>query len=827
MAVVARASSRFRLLLRVLAVVSAVLLLLIAGAGAYVRLQLGRSLAQLDGEQSVPGLSAQVVVERDAFGVPTISGASRVDVARATGFVHAQERFFQMDLLRRRAAGELAELFGRVALATDRASRLHRFRARALGVVEAAHPDDRALLEAYADGVNAGLGALRAAPPEYLLLRVAPRPWRPEDSVLVVAAMFFQLQDSGGVREARAALLHEALPTPVAAFLLSSASDWDTPLDGPPLPPPAVPGADVFDLRGVALPRAAERRPPSPAAETDFADPAFAASLGLDTDREAFVLGSNNWALAGTRTADGRAILANDMHLGISVPNIWYRASLAWTDSEGPHRVTGVTLPGVPTVIVGSNGVVAWGFTNTTADWTDRVLIEVVAGDPSKYVSPAGPRSFDTFQERLLVKGAADDLLEVRETVWGPVTRPDHGGRVFALRWVAHDPEGLNVRLGGVERARSVEEAFDVGNRAGIAAQNLVVADAAGHVGWSVAGRIPRRVGFDGTLPVSWADGSRGWSGWYDPSEYPRTVDPPDGQIVTANNRIAGLPVLAMLGDGGYDPGARARQIRDGLRTLATPTERDMLAVHLDDRALFLERWRQVLLDTLTDAAVSASEARREYRRLVGEQWTGRASVDSVAYRLVRQFHAKVTELVMAPFVARVRALDPEYPATTRAPEGVAWALVSERPPHLLDPKYADWQALLLDAVDQSLAALTEGDHRLSQRTWGDANTSLVQHPLSRGVPWLAWWLDMPKHALPGDAHMPRVQGPTFGASERLAVSPGHEAEGYFHMPGGQSGHPLSPHYRDGHSAWVRGEPTPFLPGPTVSRLELRPHVER
>jgi penicillin amidase len=827
MTAVARATSRVRLLLRVLAAFAGVLLLLVAVAGAYVRLQLGRSLAQLDGEHRLPGLSAQVIVERDSIGVPTIAGTSRIDVARAIGFVHAQERFFQMDLLRRRAAGELAEVFGRVALATDRASRLHRFRARARGVVEGAHPDDRALLEAYAQGVNAGLGALRAAPPEYLLLRVAPRPWQAEDSVLVVAAMFFDLQDSGGVREARAALLHEALPAPVAAFLLSSASDWDTPLDGPALPPPAVPGVEVFDFRAVTVPRAADRRPSSPAAETDVAASAFAASLGLTIDREAFVFGSNNWAVAGTRTADGRAILANDMHLGINVPNIWYRASLAWAESEGPHRVTGVTLPGVPTVTVGSNGAVAWGFTNTTADWTDRVLIELVPGEPSRYLTPAGPRPFDTIQERIRVKGGDDEMLEVRETIWGPVTRPDHRGRVFALRWVAHDPEALNIRLRGLECVRTVEEAFDVGHRAGVPAQNLVVADASGHIGWSVAGRIPRRVGFDGTLPVSWADGSRGWSGWYEPSEYPRVVNPPDGQIVTANNRIAGPPALAMLGDGGYDPGARARQIRDGLQALAKPTEHDMLAVHLDDRALFLERWRQLLLQTLTDAAVGGSDGRREYRRLVGEAWTGRASVDSVAYRLVRQFRGKVTELAMAPFVARVRALDPEYPATTRATEGVAWALVSERPPHLLDPKYVDWHALLLDAVDQSLAALTEGDHRLSQRTWGDANTSLVQHPLSRGVPWLAWWLDMPKHALPGDSHMPRVQGPTFGASERLAVSPGHEAEGYFHMPGGQSGHPLSPHYRDGHSAWVRGEATRFLPGPTVSRLELRPQVER
>jgi penicillin amidase len=168
--------------------------------------------------------------------------------------------------------------------------------------------------------------------------------------------------------------------------------------------------------------------------------------------------------------------------------------------------------------------------------------------------------------------------------------------------------------------------------------------------------------------------------------------------------------------------------------------------------------------------------------------------------------------------------VDPEFPATPgRTMEGPLWALVGARPPHLLDPRYPDWDALLLDAVDAVVAALTAGERRLDDRTWGEANTPRIGHPLSRAVPWLARWLDMPRLPLPGDSHMPRVQGTTFGASERMAVAPGAEDRGYFHMPGGQSGHPLSPHYRDGHLAWVVGEPTPFLPGAAVHTLRLRP----
>ena len=813
---------------RVLAGLAVLLTLLLVVAGAtlaWARWELGRSLPDIDGERPLAGLSAPVTVERDALGVPTITGVSRVDVARALGFVHAQERFFQMDLSRRRAAGELAELLGPGALPTDRASRLHRFRARAARVVAVADQEDRAIVDAYTGGVNAGLAAMPAAPFEYVLLRGTPAPWRPEDTVLVLVSMFFSLQDANGNVEARAALLRDVFPAPLADFLYSTASDWDTPLDGDRLPAAVPPPAAVFDLRAMPRPRAAAR-PPSPTHTSpprDGVGPDTLAALFAPDDDGEFVRGSNNWAVAGSVTADGRAILANDMHLGIAVPNTWFRASLAWKAADGPHRVTGVTLPGVPSIVVGSNGAVAWGFTNTTADWTDRVLVEPLDEDATRYRTPEGPRAFEIVPEQIRVKGRTDEVLQVRDTIWGPVAAPDHRGRLFAIAWVAHRPEALNLRLSHMEKVRTVEEAFEVANTAGIPGQNCVVADAAGNIGWTVAGRIPRRVGFDGRLPTSWADGSRSWNGWYAPAEYPRILNPPSGRIVTANNRLVGGRMLEMLGDGGYDPGARARQIRDDLLAIDRARVRDMLPVHLDDRALMMDRWRGLALGVLSPEAVAASAPRREFRRLLLEGWTGRASVNSVGYRLARQFRVKAGELAFAPFVARARALDGDFPATPgRALEGPVWALLTEQPPHLLDPTYPHWNALLLDAIDQTVTALTQDGQRLDQRTWGEANTSLVQHPLSRSLPWLSRWLDMPRHQLPGDGHMPRVQGTGSGASERLAVSPGHEDEGYFHMPGGQSGNPLSPHYGDGHEAWVLGEPTPFLPGPAVSRLVLR-----
>ncbi len=786
------------------------------GTAGWAWIQLGRSLPQVDGSRSLPGLSAPVSVDRDALGMPTIKGANRRDVARALGFVHAQDRFFQMDLSRRRAAGELSELFGRAALATDQGARLHRFRHRAAAVLAAATPGDRALVTAYAEGVNAGLEALAAEPFEYRLLRKHPVPWTPEDSVLVVASMFFSLQDSTAAGEARAAVLHEAFPDSLAEFLNSTTSDFDTPMQGSALPPPTPPDATVFDLRKAqaAAPVARIGNAVASSAEAD----AFAAAFGLQPSPDA--RGSNNWVVAGRRTADGRALLSNDMHLSLSVPNIWYRASMVWTDSRGPHQVTGVTLPGTPSLIVGSNGLIAWGFTNTTADWSDRVLIEQVPGDVTRYLTPDGPQPFEVTRERIRVNGEADQWLEVRETRWGPVTT-DYAGRRYAIDWVAHHPEGLNFRLSDMETAATLEEAIDVANRSGVPGQNCVIADSHGQIAWTVAGRIPRRVGFSGQLPVSWADGTRGWNGWYDPADYPRIVNPPDGVIVTANNRIVSDRYLAMLGDGGYDPGARARQILDDVRAVDHATAKDMLAVQLDDRALLMDRWRTLALGVI---GPDATGGRAEFRRLLQENWTGHASIDSAPYRLVRQFRSKTAELAFAPFVARLRAMDPTYPATPgRSLEGAVWAMVTAQPPNLLNPAYASWNALMLDAIDQTVAALTADGRALADRTWGEANTLNIQHPLSRAVPLIGRWLDMPHVPMPGDSNLPRVQSPTSGASERLTVSPGHESDGYFHMATGESGNPRSPHYRDGHDAWVRGDATPFLPGPSVSTLVLKP----
>jgi penicillin amidase len=804
-----------RRFLRVLLVGVGLLVLAAVAGGVWTRSQLLGSLPQLDGQMRVDGLASPVTVTRDALGIPTVRAASRADLARAMGVLHAQDRFFQMDLSRRRAAGELAALIGPRAVALDREIRVHRFRPEAARGVGLLAPHDRAILDAYVAGVNEGLQSLGARPFEYLLLRQDPQPWRAEDSLLVVLSMFITLQDTDGSYEATLATMRDVLPAEMFAFMAPRGTEWDSPVAGEGFATPAVPGRDIYDLR--------MRRSGKPPVEIQRRREI----AGLDTwdagvsERDAIAIGSNNWAVAGRLTADGSALLANDMHLGIRVPNTWYRAAWEWPD----HQMYGVTLPGVPAMVVGSNTHVAWGFTNTYADWSDIVILETDPARPSSYRTPDGWKEITAHEETIQVAGQPPQRHVVQWTIWGPVIGPDHRGQARAFRWVAHSAERLAASVMPLEEARTIEEAFDGANGLGTPGQNFVVADRSGRIGWSIYGSIPRRRGFDGQLPVSWADGSRGWDGWLEDAEYPRLVDGRDGRIWTANARVVGGDLLAALGDGSYEVGSRARIIRDRLLASDRFTPRDMLAIQLEARADFLARWRELILRTLTPAVTRGHEQRARFRAVVEGGWPGEALPESAAYRLTRQFRDLASERIFATVLAECYEADDSFDYTTvRRREGPIWRIVSEQPEHLLDPRYNTWSDMLVDTIDTTIVeVMRDRDGDLGDRRWSEFNVTAFRHPLSAAVPLLGRWLDMPRNEIPGDLYTPRMAWGSVGASERMVVSPGREAEGIMHMPTGQSGHPLSPFYSNSHDAWVTGEPTPFLPGPTVHTVRLVP----
>ncbi|GAB2492340.1 penicillin acylase family protein [Arenimonas alkanexedens] len=760
------------------------------------------SLATLDGELALDGLSAPVTVTRDALGVATVEAANEADAARALGFLHAQERYFEMDLLRRSAAGELSALFGSLALERDKQVRVHRLRARIDESLRTIAGDRLPVLEAYRDGVNDGLLALDRKPWPYLLLQADPEPWTVPDTALAGYAMFFDLQDESNSRELALWRIREVVPAPLYDLIAIDGSEWDAPLFGEARGNAVLPGPELLDLRAL----------PTPDNGDDYAVSEPAAP------------GSNNFAVAGSRTADGRAIVANDMHLGLGAPNLWFRARLIYPDTRAPGGrvdVSGFTLPGIPAVIVGSNTHVAWGFTNSYGDWLDFYRVEFTDTEKRKYRVPDGVAALRVDSEWIQVKGGDPVELIVRETRWGPITRELPDGSALALRWTAQLPGSLNFGLADLAHVGGLDEGLAVADTAGIPAQNLMMADRSGRIAWRLTAQMPERAGDCAPKAPLQVDQACRWTGWLPPTENPSRVDPADGILWTANARVVDGAALDLVGDGGYANGARAKQIRDVLQSKPTLSESDLLALQLDDRALFLARWHQLLID---EAARSGDQDLQALAAAAAD-WNGRASVDSVSYRLVRGWRLGVIERIQNGLTAPAQValgedfVMPDLPQI----ESVAWPLLQSRPAHLLPRRFESWDALLADAA-RELRTQLESAGPLDQRRWGERNTARICHPLAGALPGLLRGaLCMPSEALRGDGHMPLVQSPGFGASQRMVVSPGREAEGFGHMPGGQSGHPLSPFWGAGHEAWVRGEPTPFLPGAAAHSLRLQP----
>jgi penicillin amidase len=382
---------------------------------------------------------------------------------------------------------------------------------------------------------------------------------------------------------------------------------------------------------------------------------------------------------------------------------------------------------------------------------------------------------------------------------------------------VAHDPNAVNLHLLDMEDADSAMAAIKVGQTSGIPTQNLIVGDADGHIGWTLAGPLPRRSAPSNGLPVLGGE-DRTWSDYLAPDEYPATLDPSLGRLWTANNRQLSSADQDKIGGKDADMGARASQIRDDLLARDSFDERSLLAIQLDDRALWINFWRQLLLDTLDDAALADHPQRAELKRLVTE-WNGRADADAVGYALVRGFYRSMYDAWFGGLDAELSRVSPtaSYRLASGRTEAVMETLAERRA--WVPAGMADWRAFLLNRIDAVLGRATRDGARLQDAQWGITNRAGIAHPMARFLPWLRVWLAVPPDPLPGDANMPRVQAPEFGASERMVVAPGHEEAGIFHMPGGQSGHPLSPFFLAGHEAWVRGEASPFLPGAAIHHL--------
>lgn len=759
------------------------------------------SLPPLDGVDALDGLRGAVTLERDARGRVTVRASSAEDMAFGLGYAHGQDRFFQMDLLRRAGSGQLAALLGPTGVDADKGARRHDLAGTARAALALAGRRDRAVLCAYARGVNAGLASLKTHPWEYLLLRQKPAPWRAVDSFHVALAMFRDLQGETNASERALDLASRALDPAVFELLTMKPGPWEAPIEG---------GAGGWP--GVRIAAAGPARVPGVQRSTDVggAPVVLRAPPGS---------GSNAFAVGGARTADGRALLANDMHLRLGVPPTWYAVRLERT-GDAPLDAVGVTLPGAPVLVAGSNGRIAWGLTNSYGDWLDHVVLDLDPRDPSRYRTPDGWRRLERRVERIAVAGADPVTLEVRQSIWGPVVGEDPDGRPLALRWVAQDPEALNLRLAEMTEQTTASQALELAPRCGVPAQNILVADSRGEVGWTILGRVPRRHGLDGPRPRSWADGQAGWFGWLEPGEVPRIGPERDARLWTANARVVSLRAQRLLGDGGYDHGARARRIRDRLFERERFDESALFAIQLDIGADLMALWYARLSDLVRTLPPSP---RRDRLLVLLADWTGEASIESVAYRLTHEWRQEVTGVILGALDQPLRDLGTgggvaDIPRT----EVAVWAILRDRP-RWVPGGYPDWPGLEAACLDRVLARW--GDpQRWPTRSWGARNTGAVAHPFSALLPgWLRSRLDMAARAVPGDTDVPRVSAPAFGASQRLVVAPGAEERGILHLPGGANAHPLSGSREGDYAAWVAGEAVPIRPGPTAHRRTLIP----
>lgn len=762
------------------------LLTILVGIAVVVTLvshQLFSSRPQRAGEVRVVGLNSPVAVRFDPFGVPDILAGSRLDALFALGYVTAGDRLFQMDLIRRKSSGKLAEIFGQAALKFDTRQRHLNFERAAQRIVDGLPTEQRRALEAYARGVNAYLEQVTGLPPEFALLQYEPARWTANDSVLVVLSMF-QLLSWTEPEERLLTIMNECLPETVRSFLTPDTDRYTSVLTGGP--------ESARPIRSI------------PATELAVILEQNRASHGqVQVEATSEPAGSNNWAVNYRKTADGSAIIANDMHLPIAVPNIWYRATLRYPG----HVVSGLNLPGLPTIVAGSNGRVAWGFTNFMADVMDLVKLEIDPRNPERYMTPQGWRKLKSISHRIEVKDGTPVNLNVRMSIWGPVWQDSLLGQPMAIHWTATDPEAVDLGLMDMDGTKSVKEAVAVVSRAGGPPQNVLLADDQGNIAWTLMGRFPRRVdGFDGSVSSRWDNQSGGWDGYLNPDQLPRVINPSSGFLATANSRNVGRDYPFVLGHN-FAHSYRTFRIGERLKAMRVISEEDLFQLQLDTKTDFYEFYRALASSLLTRRTTTKTPLLTEIRGEI-DAWDGFARVDSRGLPIIVAFRNLLAERVFGPFLKSCATRDKAFKYSWFEMETPLRQLLDGKVPETLpDNRFKSWDNFLIATLEESARELKKRHSlaTLERFTWGQFRQIRITHPLSRGLPWLAGLLDMPVQQYGGCNFCVRVISTGLSASERFVISPGRPERGILHMPGGQSGHFLSAHYADQQPYWAKG----------------------
>ena len=780
-----------------------VAILLIAGGGVawwFVY----RPLPQLDGTLALPGLQKEVVVERDRWSVPHIRASTVQDLAEAQGYVMAQDRLWQMDLLRRVGRGQLSEILGPATLSIDKDFRTMQFARAAERDVQLMDAESRAAMEAYTRGVNRFIEQhTNSLPVEFSLLKYKPAPWQPSDSLAISAYMYRTLTDTWE-RKLDRATVEARVGLDRAKELFSQEASMDHFVIGDPNVPndgsqrtrvESDDDDDDDDAQPDSVLKASATIVPERFPDLTSALVSLIPGYLADITREIrHGLGSNNWVVNGQHTASGKPLLANDTHLELMLPPIWYEVHL----TAPGWNVKGFTLPGAPFIVIGHNDRIAWGFTNNGADVQDLYIERFNSAAGDEYRAHGTWTKGQVIDEIIHVKGQPDEHLKVTVTRHGPIVHRE-GDKAYALRWTATEPGGLANTYNELGKARNWEEFRNAMKRVWGPAQNAVYADIAGNIGYIVGARVPIRKRGHGEIPIPGENDDYEWTGYVPFDQLPQALNPDSGFIVTANARVVGPAYKPYLTDRWEEPYRTAR-IYDLLVDKGRLRPTDMLKVQTDT----FSYPHAFLADQLIAAARKVQPKDERARTLIAElnDWNGIADADSPEVPFLDATRRATLALILEPYLGNDTNL---YEWRSVA---FLQRLLTERPAKWLPPAYKNYDELLIAAVDRGVARLVQQtkSQNIEDWSWKRFDALDMMHPIGRtGV--LRFFLSIYDKPQSGTAYSVRAATKHHGPAMRFVADLGNWDDSIMLIAGGQSGQPGSRHYSDQFSSWYQGSP--------------------
>jgi penicillin G amidase len=762
----------------VIGVVAALLLWLFSIARA--------ALPKIDGTVAVAGLSAPVRVTRDGHGIPTIDALTPDDLFFAQGYVTAQDRLFQMDLLRRAAEGDLAEIIGEVAVKHDRQQRILGIRAAAEKGAPALTAEDREPFEAYARGVNALIETYAGhLPLEFRILHYSPRRWTPVDSLAIAYQMVETLSTSPKSALTREKILAKLGPQLTADLYVNTSLRDHPPTMPMPLPnnnpgmrPEKTSGAvasdEIPELMGPWL--------------EDFLH-----------DQPA-PMGSNNWVVSGAHTTTGKPLLSNDMHLGHQVPNLWYENHL----HAGDFEVAGVSLPGYPYVMVGHNRRIAWGFTNVGPTVQDLYVEKF--NEQGQYLTPDGWKLPEVRREVIHVKGKPDVHLDVQVTRHGPIVTEFVPGetRKLALRWTLYD----NIRspFFHADAAQNWQEFRRAFSELDAPGQNVVYADIDGNIGYQTTGKVPIRAAGDGSLPVDGSDNAHEWTAYIPFDRLPSVFNPPSGIIATANGRISpdGYPYsISVEWEAPWRTDRIYRVLSSGRKFSASA----MLELEMDIYSELDHFVADNLVEAMDHGKIKPVSLRSHTAIDILRDWNGQMSANSAAPTIASHARDELMRLLLEPKLGTAPANGAAYGLSWKSYHWMmetAWLenVLSQRPQRWLPPGFANYDDLLAGVLE---ATVKEAPDEIGSWKWGPDHSVTIQNPVLGKIPIVRRWAGPGIQVQSGSEYTVKAAGRDYGPSERFTANLADFDSSTLNVVTGNAGNFLSPYYMDQWQAWYTG----------------------